>query len=141
MSNHNLLVVAWIVLITASAATGIINAAKDRALLSRALFLWTWLTFSLAPVYKIFAIGDNLEGSRAGISVPPPHYALCLPQLSHRQDHARGTRTCRATPCQPAPSSRPGGNASRPSHLSPSFHPVSPIIQEQSGLLLDRHSY
>lgn len=64
MSNNNLLLIGWRVAFVIVAAAGIWNFATVRELRKQYVFLAIWFALSLAPVYKLFSVSDDLQGSR-----------------------------------------------------------------------------
>lgn len=75
LGSHSPLTKIWEVTIIATMALVAFNVIRARAALISALFAAVWLLFSLAPVYKIFAIADDLQGSRLAYLATVP---LCL---------------------------------------------------------------
>lgn len=63
MGSHNVLTIVWQCGVALSVVLTV-TALRNQFLRSRILFLSLWLILSLAPVYKLFAISDDLQGSR-----------------------------------------------------------------------------
>jgi len=76
MGNHNVFTIAWEVSMAIAALLMARNILSNRGLLRRAAFLASWLVFCLAPVYKIFAIADDLQGSRLAFLATVPLCSL-----------------------------------------------------------------
>lgn len=64
MSPNNLLLVAWKVSFGIVSLVGLWNFCTIRELRKQYLFLALWFALALAPVYKLFSISDDLQGSR-----------------------------------------------------------------------------
>lgn len=58
------LLIFWQVSLGFTAVSALLNFAVLRRMLPAFLFTAIWLAFALIPVYKIFAIADDLQGSR-----------------------------------------------------------------------------
>lgn len=64
VSVRSLPVKLWDISLVFAVLVALINAACYRPLFRLYLFLTGWFVLSLAPVYKVFAISDDLQGSR-----------------------------------------------------------------------------
>ncbi|MBX9877775.1 MAG: hypothetical protein K2Y22_04895 [Candidatus Obscuribacterales bacterium] len=64
MSTRHILSITWQGSAIVSAVLGIYSIFKNKDLLRPVAFLTCWLILCLAPVYKIFNITDDLQGSR-----------------------------------------------------------------------------
>jgi hypothetical protein len=74
ISDRNILTLGWITgMLTAAGA--MINVLMKRQLRNTLLFLGALLAISIVPIYKLFAIADNLESSRL---VYLPSAFLCM---------------------------------------------------------------
>jgi len=62
--SHNLLLIFWQVSLGFIAVSALANLATLRKIIPVFLFSALWLALALLPVYKIFAIADDLQGSR-----------------------------------------------------------------------------
>jgi hypothetical protein len=62
--SHNALLIFWQVSLGFMAISSLANFAVLRRTIPVFLFTALWLAFALLPVYKIFAISDDLQGSR-----------------------------------------------------------------------------
>ncbi len=62
--SHNPLTYIWIVLLIASLLCGVRVLATQAKEYRHVLFLAGWLILSLLPIFKLFNIGDDLQGSR-----------------------------------------------------------------------------
>ncbi len=62
--SHNALLIFWQVSLGFMAISSLANFAVLRRTIPVFLFSALWLAFALLPVYKIFAIADDLQGSR-----------------------------------------------------------------------------
>lgn len=63
---------AWEVCLAVSAISAAIALFKGSAYRKQILFVLSWLALSLLPVYKIFAIADDLQGSRLAYLATAP---------------------------------------------------------------------
>ncbi|MBY0547956.1 MAG: hypothetical protein K2W95_11735 [Candidatus Obscuribacterales bacterium] len=63
---------AWEVCLVVSAISAAIALFKGSAYRKQILFVLSWLALSLLPVYKIFAIADDLQGSRLAYLATAP---------------------------------------------------------------------
>jgi hypothetical protein len=54
----------WIILMVVSFLSGITSLIKQSSERPRVLFLLAWLILTLVPIFKLFNIGDDLQGSR-----------------------------------------------------------------------------
>jgi hypothetical protein len=82
LGSHNLLTKTWEALIAVAAVLGVIRFACKPESRRPMLFAIGWLVCSLLPVYKLFAIADDLQGSRLAYLATVPlsmllAYALC----------------------------------------------------------------
>lgn len=64
MGDHNVFTIGWVIAVVSMFALGLFNCARNHGLIRCAAFFVIWTAFCLAPVYKIFAIADDLQGSR-----------------------------------------------------------------------------
>ena len=64
IGDHSVATIAWQVVVIIMFVLGLINCFYNRSLVRCAIFFVIWTAFCLAPVYKIFAIADDLQGSR-----------------------------------------------------------------------------
>lgn len=64
MGDHNGLTIGWEISIVSMFLLGLFNCSRNRGLIRGAAFFVIWTAFCLAPVYKIFAIADDMQGSR-----------------------------------------------------------------------------
>lgn len=64
LSAHSLLVRFWLVSLGFIAISSLVNFVTLKRMLPALAFALMWIAFSLAPVYKLFAIADDLQGSR-----------------------------------------------------------------------------
>lgn len=64
IGDHSVATIAWQVVVTIMFVIALINCFYNRSLVRCAIFFVVWTGFCLAPVYKIFAIADDLQGSR-----------------------------------------------------------------------------
>jgi hypothetical protein len=64
MGDHNVFTIGWVISVVSMFLLGLFNCARNRGLIRCAAFFVIWTAFCLAPVYKIFAIADDLQGSR-----------------------------------------------------------------------------
>lgn len=76
LGAHSPLTKLWELTLVLSAALIIERLAGDKRLLKPFTFLLIWFALSLVPVYKIFAIADDLEGSRLAYLATAPLCAL-----------------------------------------------------------------
>lgn len=85
--------VAWQASAIASGILGVYSIFKNKSLLKPFAFLAIWLVFSLAPVYKVFAITDDLQGSRfAYLATVPLCMLLTLAFSCWSRDRASGLK-------------------------------------------------
>lgn len=75
MGAHHPLTRLWEVSLICSIALTAWSLARQRRLVIPFAFLLFWLALELVPVYKIFSIGDDLEGSRLAYLATAP---LCV---------------------------------------------------------------
>ena len=75
--------VSWQSSAITSAVLAIYAMIKDRQLLRPVAFLTIWLAFCLAPVYKLFAITDDLQGSRLAYLATVPLCMLMTVAFAH----------------------------------------------------------
>lgn len=90
LSARSLLTRCWEISLVFIAFSFLLNIAKNRQVFWVATFISSWLFFSLAPVYKIFAIADDLQGSRLACLATVPLcvlFALAFTQLSRANGH------------------------------------------------------
>ena len=64
ISSANIYLLIWKLSLVSCAVLAIANCIKDSLLRSRCYFLLAWFAICLAPVYKLFSISDDLQGSR-----------------------------------------------------------------------------
>lgn len=64
MGDHNGFVIGWEVVMASMFVLGLFNCFRNKGLIRCAAFFVLWTAFCLAPVYKIFAIADDMQGSR-----------------------------------------------------------------------------
>ncbi len=76
MGAHHPLTKLWEISIVGSLVLAGLQLTATRRALKPFLFIASWLTLSLVPVYKIFAIADDLEGSRLAYLATAPLCAL-----------------------------------------------------------------
>lgn len=76
MGAHHPLTKLWEISIVGSLALAGFQLIAARRTLKPFLFIASWLALSLVPVYKIFAIADDLEGSRLAYLATAPLCAL-----------------------------------------------------------------
>lgn len=75
IGTHSLLYKTWEVLAAVSGALVALLFIRDGKYRSLAAFTLLWLALCLAPVYKLFAIGDDLQGARLAYLATAP---LCM---------------------------------------------------------------
>ena len=73
---HHWLTKSWEMLVALSAVLAAVSFIKNKEYRRPALFMLGWLVLSLVPVYKIFAISDDLQGSRLAYLATAPLAAL-----------------------------------------------------------------
>lgn len=83
LGSHNLLTKAWEVLVAVTAVLGVVQFVRNPQSRRPILFALGWLVCSLLPVYKLFAIADDLQGSRLAYLATVPlsmlfAYGLCV---------------------------------------------------------------
>jgi hypothetical protein len=83
LGSHNLITKAWELSIAAIAILGVVQFARNSNSRRPMLFALGWLVCSLLPVYKLFAIADDLQGSRLAYLATVPlsmllAYGLCM---------------------------------------------------------------
>lgn len=61
---HNAVLLLWQISLGFMAISALVNLATLKRMVPVFLFSALWLAFALLPVYKIFAIADDLQGSR-----------------------------------------------------------------------------
>jgi hypothetical protein len=64
MGDHNGFTIGWEIVALSSFVLGLYNCYRNKGLIRCAAFFVIWTAFCLAPVYKIFAIADDMQGSR-----------------------------------------------------------------------------
>jgi hypothetical protein len=64
INPHQLVAQVWTVSIIACLIMATISIFRRRQFIAQLYFIFSWLILSLLPVYKIFAIADDLQGSR-----------------------------------------------------------------------------
>ncbi len=64
MGDHNGFTIGWEIVVTSMFGWGLYNCYRNKGLTRCAVFFVIWTAFCLAPVYKIFAIADDMQGSR-----------------------------------------------------------------------------
>lgn len=72
MGDHNGFTIGWEVVMISMAALGLFNCVRNRGLIRCLAFFVIWTAFCLAPVYKIFAIADDMQGSRLAFLATVP---------------------------------------------------------------------
>lgn len=72
LGSHSLLTKAWEVELGTIAVLGAVGLYANKRSRPAILFTLFWLFLSLAPVYKIFAIADDLQGSRLAYLATAP---------------------------------------------------------------------
>jgi hypothetical protein len=82
LGSHALLTKTWELLIAATITLGAIRFVRNPESRRPMLFAAGWLVLSLLPVYKLFAIADDLQGSRLAYLATVPlavlfAYGLC----------------------------------------------------------------
>ena len=75
ISSHNFMSKLYPAVVGFSAAAALVTAIYDTKLLRHLVFLLGWLVLCLIPVYKLFNIPDDLQGSRLAYLATVP---LCL---------------------------------------------------------------
>ena len=75
LGAHSILTKTWEVSLAACVLLGAWTILKDRSMRRPVSFAFVWLMLALVPVYKIFAIGDDLQGSRLAYLATAP---LCV---------------------------------------------------------------
>ncbi len=75
INTRHWLSVSWQASAITSAALAIYGIIRNKQLLRPVIFLTVWFAFCLAPVYKLFAITDDLQGSRLAYLATVP---LCM---------------------------------------------------------------
>jgi hypothetical protein len=76
MSGGNVFLICWQIGLAAALALTIFNFIAVPRLRGKLIFLSCWAALSLAPVYKLFSISDNLQGSRLAYLCTAPLAAL-----------------------------------------------------------------
>lgn len=76
LGSHHILTRAWEVFLAATAFLGIVSAWQKSQLRATLVFVLLWLGLSLLPVYKIFTIASDLQGSRLAYLATVPLCAL-----------------------------------------------------------------
>lgn len=71
----------WDISLGIAAVSGVVNLIIFRPFFRLYLFLFGWLVLSLLPVYKVFAIADDLQGSRLAYLATVP-LAMLLAQTT-----------------------------------------------------------
>lgn len=64
MDSHNIITRSWQILLVITSLLVVTNIVIERRLIRLFLFNGIFLAFCFAPVYKIFAIADDLQGAR-----------------------------------------------------------------------------
>jgi protein O-mannosyl-transferase len=75
MGSNNILSRLWIFTLAGCALCSVLALKLRRDWMAPATFVVLWLGLSLAPVYKIFSIADDLQGSRLAYVATVP---LCI---------------------------------------------------------------
>ncbi len=88
VGSHNLLTKAWEGLCIGAVALGIWRFATDKNSRRPILFTLGWFALSLLPVYKLFAIADDLQGSRLAYLATVPLSVLFAFALGYFRIHA-----------------------------------------------------
>ncbi len=73
---HHPLTKLWLACLAGSLVLTAWALFRNRNAFAPFLFLLSWIAFSLAPVYKLFSIADDLEGSRLAYLATAPLCAL-----------------------------------------------------------------
>jgi len=81
MSRGNVFAIFWQISLGVCGALTIANIIRDASMRRRTFFLLSWFVMALAPVYKIFAISDDLQGSRLAYLATAP--LACLLGLAY----------------------------------------------------------
>lgn len=76
LGAHHLLTKSWEVSLGMCCALGLWTVLVERSWLRPAAFLAAWFVLTLIPVYKVFAIADDLQGSRLAYLATVPLCAL-----------------------------------------------------------------
>ncbi|HEY9679383.1 MAG TPA: hypothetical protein V6C76_15350 [Drouetiella sp.] len=72
MGDHNAFTIGWEITLGSMFVLGVVNALRNLGLARCAAFFIIWTAFCLAPVYKIFAIADDMQGSRLAFLATVP---------------------------------------------------------------------
>jgi hypothetical protein len=89
LGSHSWLTKVWQVGIVSTLILGAISFIRQPRLRLTFVFLSAWLVLSLLPVYKIFAISDDLQGSRLAYLATAPLCALIAVALIGGQVKSR----------------------------------------------------
>ena len=81
ISRTNVFAVAWQICLGVCSILTVSNMISDSVLRRRIFFLISWFAIALAPVYKLFAISDDLQGSRLAFLATAP--LACLIGMSY----------------------------------------------------------
>jgi hypothetical protein len=79
---HHIATKLWEISLTGAVIAGVISAWKNKQHRPTLVFLVLWLGLCLVPVYKIFAIADDLQGSRLAYLATVPISCLLAFGLS-----------------------------------------------------------
>ncbi|PWT95232.1 MAG: hypothetical protein C5B53_11730 [Candidatus Melainabacteria bacterium] len=79
LGEHNVFVKLWEAGLALCAILSTISAVRNPQVRRLAAFAFLWFVLALVPVYKVFMIADNLQGSRLGYlaSVPLSMFIAC----------------------------------------------------------------
>jgi hypothetical protein len=97
LGSHHLMTRAWEILIAASGATAMISGLSKRINRGPFAFLLIWLGLSLLPVYKIFTIAGDLQGSRLAYLATVPLCALLTYGVFHFSHQTKFRKVSLAT--------------------------------------------
>lgn len=82
LTSHSFMTRAWQFLVLGTAALSLWTAVSTKAARLQFVFLCAWFALSLVPVYKIFAIADDLQGSRLAYMATAPLCAVLMLMLT-----------------------------------------------------------
>jgi protein O-mannosyl-transferase len=92
LGSHNLLTKGWEIACAASIILGLITFARKEDTRRPMLFALGWMILSLLPVYKLFAIGADLQGSRLAYLATVPLAILFAYGVAAGRDLLRSSR-------------------------------------------------
>lgn len=95
LGSHDLLTKLWEAAVGLSVVLAIGSIMRDRRLLKPAAFITAWLALCLLPVYKIFTIADDLQGSRLAYLATAPLCVLLVMAVAGSSIERRGLRLIR----------------------------------------------